>query len=113
MSSLMLSGATRRVFPFPASLPETFAYYRDIERSLGYLPYIKIVQKFSPEQYRLLYSAKESASYRVNIFCDVLAVAEPEDYRIRILPLPGKQPVKSTVHLNEMTCQGYYTSKIR
>ena len=112
MSPLRISGTTRRVFMFPASMPETFAYYRDIGRSLGYLRNITTVQRFAPDQYRLVYSAKEGALYRVKIYCDVLAEADAEEYRIHILPLTGKIPVKSTVCMNEMTCQGYYTSEI-
>ena len=112
MSLLQISGATRRVFLFPASLTETFGYYRDIGRSLGYLRHITTVQRFALDQYRLVYSAKEGALYRVNIYCDVLAEVVAEKYRIRILPLTGKIPVQSTVRVNEMTCQGYYTSEI-
>jgi hypothetical protein len=112
MSPLRISGTTRRVFLFPASLPETFAYYRDIGRSLGYLRHITTVQRFTPDQYRLVYSAKESILYRVKIFCDILAEADTEEYRIRILPLAGKIPVQSTVRINEMICQGSYTSEI-
>lgn len=112
MSPLLISGTTQRVFLFPASLPETFAYYRDIGRSLGYLRHITTVQRFAHDQYRLVYSAKEGTLYRVKIFCDVLAEVDAEQYRIRILPLAGKIPVQSTVRMNEMTCQGYYTSEI-
>ena len=111
MSLLRISGTTRRVFLFPASLPETFAYYREIERSLGYLRHIATVQKFTPDQYRLVYSAREGPIYRVNIYCDVQAEADTEKFHIRILPLAGKTPVQNTVRMNEMTCQGYYTSE--
>ena len=112
MSLLRISGATKCVFLFPASLTKTFAYFQDIGRSLGYLRHIRTVQRFALNQYRLVYSAKEGALYRVNIYCDVIAEVDVEEYRIRILPLTGKIPVQSTVRMNEMTCQGYYTSEI-
>ena len=107
-----ISGSTRRLFTFSASPADTFAFYRDIGRSLGFLPHITVVQKFTLDQYRLVYRAKESAMLQVSIFCDVLAEADAQQRCIRILPLPGMAPVQSKVRLNEIICHGYYTSEI-
>jgi hypothetical protein len=111
-SVINISGSTRRAFLFPGSLPEAFTYYRDIGRSLNYLRHITTIQRFAPNQYRLLYSAREGAVSRVKIYCDVQAEADTQAYRLSILPLASKNPVRSSVRLNEMTCQGYYTSEI-
>ena len=81
-----ISGSTRRLFTFSASPADTFAFYRDIGRSLGFLPHITVVQKFTLDQYRLVYRAKESAMLQVSIFCDVLAEADVQQ-------LPGQSQV--------------------
>jgi hypothetical protein len=78
---------------------------------MRFLPHISIVERYAPDQLRLLYNATESGLYRVRIFCDVLITADQSNYRLRIGSLVGHAPVKNEVGLNAMTCQGHYDSE--
>jgi hypothetical protein len=109
---IQLAGSAHRSYLFPADLPAAFAYHCDLARSMRFLPHISIVERYAPDQLRLLYSATESGMYRVRIFCDVLITADRSNYRLRIGPLTGHASVKNEVRLNAMTCQGHYDSEI-
>jgi len=108
---IQLAGSAHRSYLFPAVLPAAFAYHCDLARSMRFLPHISIVERYAPDQLRLLYSATESGLYRVRIYCDVLITADQPNYRLRIDPLTGHTPVKNEVGLNAMTCQGHYDSE--
>ena len=108
---IQLAGSAHRTYLFPADLPTAFAYHCDVARSMRFLPHISIVERYAPDQLRLLYSATESGLYRVRIYCDVLITVERPNYRLRIGPLTGHAPVKNEVGLNAMTCQGHYDSQ--
>ena len=108
---IQLAGSAHRSYLFPADLPAAFAYHCDLARSMRFLPHISIVERYAPDQLRLLYSAAESGLYRVRIYCDVRITADQPNYRLRIGPLTGHTPVKNEVGLNAMTCQGYYDSE--
>ncbi len=108
---IKISGSTKRLFLFPASLQKTFAYYSDIPRSIDFLPHISLVRSFAPGQYRLLYSFLESGLYRVKIYCDVLTILDKNKRFIRIQPSEENPPVKSGYGLYSMTSQGHYDSE--
>jgi hypothetical protein len=109
---IQISGSTQRLFLFPASMQEAFAFYSDIPRSIDFLPHISVVRSFAPGQYRLLYSSLESGLYRVKIYCDVCAILDEEKRFIRIQPSDGKPPVKSESGVYSMTSQGFYDSEV-
>jgi hypothetical protein len=109
-SMIQLAGSSHRSYLFPADLPAAFAYYGDLARSMRFLPHISIVERYAPDQLRLLYSAIDGL-YRVRIYCDVLITIDQPNYRLRIGPLTGHRPVKNEVGLNAMTCQGHYDSE--
>jgi len=109
---IQISGSTKRLFLFPASLQKAFAYYSDIPRSIDFLPHISLVHSFAPGQYRLLYTFLESSLYRVKIYCDVVTVLGKNNRYIRIQPLKENPPVNSESGLYSMTSQGYYASEI-
>ena len=108
---IQLTGSAQRSYLFPADLPAAFAYHCDLARSMRFLPHISIVERYAPNQLRLLYSATESGLYRVRIYCDVLITVDQPNYCLRIGPLTGHAPVKNEVGLNAMTCQGHYDSE--
>jgi hypothetical protein len=108
---IQLAGSAHRSYLFPADLPAAFAYHCDLARSMRFLPHISIVERYAPDQLRLLYSATESGLYRVKIFCDALITVDQPNYRLRIGPLNGHAPVKNEVGLNSMTCQGHFDSE--
>ena len=107
---IQLAGSAHRSYVFPADLPAAFAYHCDLARSMRFLPHISIVERYAPDQLRLLYSAVDGL-YRVRIYCDVLITVDQPNYRLRIGPLTGHTPVKNEVGLNAMTCQGHYDSE--
>lgn len=71
-----------------------------------------MVRHYAAGQYRLLYSALESGLYKVNIFCDVVAVIDENQHTIKINPLEVNAPEKSEAGLYSMTGQGFYNSAI-
>ena len=107
---IQLAGSAHRTYLFPADLPAAFAYHCGLARSMRFLPHISIVERYAPDQLRLLYSAIDGL-YRVKIFCDVLITVDQPNYRLRIGPLTGHAPVKNEVRLNAMACQGHYDSE--
>jgi len=107
---IQLAGSAHRTYLFPADLPAAFAYHCGLARSMRFLPHISIVERYAPDQLRLLYSAIDGL-YRVKIFCDVLITVDQPNYRLRIGPLTGHTPVKNEVGLNAMACQGHYDSE--
>jgi len=109
---IQISGSTKRLFLFPASVQKSFEYFRDIPRSIDFLPHISLVRSFAPGQYRMLYSFLESGLYRVKIYCDVYAILNQNKGFIRIQPLDENPPVKSESGLYFMTGQGHYDSEI-
>jgi len=109
---IQIAGSAERSFVFPAGLPLTYAFLGDVQRSFRYLPHISVATSYSGSQFRLRYSALEASIYHVFIYCDVQVISGRDPYLMTIQPLLGKEAVKSSAHLNSMTCQGYYESSI-
>lgn len=106
-----LAVSVQRSFFFPADLAATSAYLRDLGRVLGYLPYLRLVKTFAPNQYRILYTANESGIYRLAFYCDLQVHYNETSQTIYITPLAGIPPVQAKATLNSLTGQGYYSSK--
>lgn len=109
---IKIAGSAHRSFVFPAKLEDAFNYYGDIRQSFRFLPHISVAHNYAAGQYRLLYSALESGVYKVNIFCDVVAVIDENQHIIKIDPLKGNTPEKSKAGLYSMTGQGFFNSEI-
>jgi hypothetical protein len=107
---IKVAGSTRRSFPFPASLPITYAYYGDVGRLLSYLPHICLVRAYGPDRFRLLYSSTEMGAYHVRIFADVQTRLD-EEWVLRVHPLDGIQPVKAHAGIHTTTAHGFFSSE--
>lgn len=109
---LTIAGAARRSYLFPAGLAKTFAYHRDVDRLIGFLPHITVIRKEGGGRFRLLYSAEEARIYRVRIFCDVVVAADPDRPSVRIAAARPAQPAAFGAGFNSMTGSGEFTERI-
>jgi hypothetical protein len=108
---IKITGSSQRSFIFPADLDTTIAFFSDIGRILHYLPYISIVNKYSEQRYRMLYSSKEMGLYRVNIYCDLIAELRADQRIIRFEPFDeGVAPVRAKAGIYSLVSRGYYSS---
>ena len=98
-------------FVFPAPLPEAYAFYREMGRSLHFLPHISIVRQYGPDQFRMLYATTELGIYRVRLYCDLQVSPSSDSRLLKISPLEDKPPVRSEFGIYSLTAQGYYTSE--
>ncbi len=110
---IRLAGAVQRSFTFPGRVPEACAFFGDFERLLPYLPHIRPVETYAPDQFRLLYHTTELGLYTVRLYCDVQVTINPERTRLTVAPLPGHAPVAPRATLRSLVAQGCFASESR
>jgi hypothetical protein len=107
---IQVAARIQRSFACPADLTATSAFFRDFGRVLDYLPHLRLVTTYGPDQHRVLFTATEAGLYRLAFFCDIQIEYDPEALTLRIAPLVGPPPVPPQAHLGSLTGQGYYAS---
>ncbi|MBU0491637.1 MAG: hypothetical protein KKA73_26775 [Chloroflexi bacterium] len=95
----------------PRPLALAFTYYSDTSRVLAFLPHIRPVQAYAPNQFRMLYSTTELGAYHIRIFWDIWTTLDTETAVIRVSPLEGIQPVTAMASVNSSVAQGCYFSE--
>jgi hypothetical protein len=108
---IAIAGYVHRSFHFPAHLEAAFDYYADIRRTLIMLPHISIVQQYSADQYRMMYSTSELGIYRVRLLCDIQTKLDRNANILRIQPMPAPRPVVTEAGVYSLTGQGFFTSQ--
>lgn len=105
---MKLAGTTRLSFNFPAQRPLAIAYYRNLSRLVAFLPHISLVKAYTPDHFRMLYSANEFGAYDIRVLCDVeISVA---DNMVRLRPSDARPRIKSRRGLYTTTGKGVYAS---
>lgn len=105
---IKLIGQVKRSFEFPAELEQTFTYFSDVPRLIGYLPYITLQHQQENGDIRVRFSSTELASYQFNVICDFQVILDDATYVLEIRPvdnLPAIQPVSTA---NSTTARGYF-----
>lgn len=108
---ITISGTTQLTFTLPADVETAFAFYRDLDRLVSYLPRIKFVQAHGHDHLRLCYVSRELNAYDVQIFCDVQAEFDPDQYRISLQPQAADPPVAASSGFHSTTAYGRYASE--
>jgi hypothetical protein len=106
-----ISGSVNRTFVFPAPLETAFDFYADMERTLGFLTHISLVQHRSERRYRMLYHTTELGVYRINMYCDIEIRLDRNAWTLSILPAKDVPPVAPEITLYSMAAQGTYSSQ--
>jgi hypothetical protein len=109
---ISIAVSARRVFTLPADLPTTRAQFRDFRQTLQYLPDLRLVKTYAPEQYRILYSAAHARVYRVDLYSDIQARFDEAEDTFYVTPLKGIPAVASKATLGSLTGQGDYSSRL-
>ena len=107
---ITIAGAARRSYTFPAPIDAAFRFNADVDRMLGLLPHIAVVDAPSLAARRLCYEATESGLYLVRIHCTVLAEIDERARRIRIRP--ADDPAPDHAGFRTMSGRGRYDSAI-
>lgn len=108
---IAIAGSVHRSFYFPAQPKTAFDYYADIRHTLGMLPHISIVRKYSATQYRMMYKTTELGLYRVCMLCDIQVMLDRKANILRIQPLSDPLPVASEASAYSLIGQGFFTSQ--
>ncbi len=106
-----IKGSVSLSFNFPAALPVAYAFYRDLGRTVHFLPHISTVYQYSLDEYRMLYSTTELGIYRVRLFCDLCISPASTERLLKIVPIEDKPPVQTEFGIYSLTAQGYYASE--
>ena len=56
---IKVGGSTRRDFIFPTTVEHAIAFYDDLDRIVSCLSHITMVEKFAPNEMRVMYNTKE------------------------------------------------------
>ena len=107
---IQVAVSVQRSFVCPADLPTTSTFFRDFARVLDYLPHLRLVKTFGPDQHRVLFTATEAGIYRLAFYCDIQIEYDPQHLALRIVPLAGPTPVPPKAGIGSLTGQGYYAS---
>ncbi len=102
--------SVQRSFTCPADCPTTSAFFRDFARVLDYLPHLRLVKTFGPDQHRVLFTATEAGVYRLAFYCDIKVEYDPQEQALHVVPLAGPPPVPPRAGIGSLTGQGYYSS---
>lgn len=105
---IKLVGQVQRSFEFPADLETTFAYFSDVPRLIGYLPYITLEHINENGDMRVKFSSTELASYQFNVLCDFRTVLNHKDYLLEIRPLDNLPAIQPEQTMNSTTARGYF-----
>ncbi len=108
---IKIVGSVHRSFTFPADLATTCAYYSDFNRILSCLPHVQIVDRYGPNQFRMVYHTTELGLYSVRLYCDLQAQIDRKRHVLHMIPLPGIPPAKLWAAMNTLVAQGYYASE--
>jgi hypothetical protein len=108
---IKIAGTTRQIFSFPADITAASRFYRDFSRILHYLPHIRLVKAYGPDQFRVMYHTMELSLYRVRIYCDLQVSYDEASRTLHVTPLLDKPPIRSEATVHSLTAQGYFTSK--
>lgn len=108
---IRIIGSVHRTFIFPAPLESAFEFYADIERTLGFLTHISLVQRRSDRQYRMLYHTSELGVYRIKMYCDIDVQLDRQARVLRITPSTGIPPVAQEIGVYSLSAQGTYSSQ--
>jgi hypothetical protein len=106
-----LAGSTHQTFTFPAGIPEAFAYYSCIERTLGFLTHVQLDQQHDADRFRMLYQATELGLYRVRLYADVRAEVDPRAWVITLRPESTHPTRQTRAALYGLTAWGEFTSR--
>lgn len=107
-----IKAAARREFLFPAALPLAIEFFSDFRRVTDFLPHISLVQETADsQQYRVLYSTVELATYQVHIFADVKTELDEPQKILYVRPATDFKPVQSKATLRSLTASGNYSSR--
>lgn len=108
---ISIFGTTQMTFTLPTDVETAFAFYRDLDRLVHYLPRIEFVQAHTDNHLRLCYVSRELNAYDVEIYCDVQAEFDPDQRRIALRPQDADPPVKATSGFHSTTAYGRYASE--
>jgi hypothetical protein len=109
---IAIKAAARREFLFPAALPLVIEFFSDFRRVTDFLPYISLVQETAEsQQYRVLYSTVELATYQIHIFADVKTELDERQKILYVRPATDFQPVQPKATLRSLTASGSYASR--
>ncbi|RME51163.1 MAG: hypothetical protein D6796_01550 [Caldilineae bacterium] len=111
VAMIHVAGSAHRSFTFPADLPTTFAYYSDLGYILHFLPNIYVTRTYDANQFRVCYSATELGVYQVDIFCDLQATLDTDEYALRLGPLNGVSPHPTRRGIHSTAAAGTFASE--
>jgi carbon monoxide dehydrogenase subunit G len=110
---IRLSGSTQRSFVLPVEPRRAFAFYRNFERIVQFLPHIHLTQAHNDGLYQVCYDTLELGVYRVKIYCEVQTHYDESAQLIKVSPANGSKLIKGSAGLTSLVCSGSYTSQSR
>ncbi len=108
---IKITGTTQQTFSFPADIAAASDFYRDFSSILRYLPHIRLIKAYGPDQFRVMYHTMELGVYRVRLYCDLQVRYDEAAQTLHVTPLLNKPPVKSEATVHSLTAQGYFISQ--
>jgi hypothetical protein len=107
---IQVAVSVQRSFLFPADVRTTSGFFREFRRVLGYLPHLRLVKTFGPDQYRVLFTTTEAGVYRLAFYCDLQVNYDEQFETLHVTPLTGFPAVPAKASIGSLTGQGSYSS---
>jgi hypothetical protein len=108
---ILVSGAVRRSFTFPADISSAFGYFARFEKIIALLPHIRLTKAYGDHVYRMRYHTVELGIYQVQITCDLKVDIDSEAKLLRVRPYRAAAPVRPQAGMYTINAQGIYESE--
>ena len=110
---IKVGGSTRRDFIFPTKVEHALAFYNDLDRIVSCLSHITMVEKFAPNEVRVMYNTKELGTYQIYIYSDLQTAVDYEENILYVSAASNQEPVVKTSSFNSCGSHGVFRSTSR
>ncbi len=110
---IKVGGSTRRDFIFPTSVEHAIAFYDDLDRIVSCLSHISMVEKFAPNEMRVMYNTKELGTYQIHIYSDLQTAVDQREKVLYVNDANNHSPAASHSSFNSCGTHGVFRSTSR
>jgi len=107
---IKVGGSTRRDFIFPTSVEHAIAFYDDLDRIVSCLSHITMVEKFAPNEMRVMYNTKELGTYQIHIYSDLQTAVDYKEKVLYVNAANNHSPAASHSSFNSCGTHGVFRS---
>lgn len=110
---IKVGGSTRRDFIFPTTVEHAIDFYNDLDRIVSCLSHISMVEKFAPNEMRVMYNTKELGTYQIHIYSDLQTAVDSKEKVLYVNAANNHPPFPSHSSFNSCGSHGVFRSTSR